>query len=200
MSSPFATAGSVAPPPAAESSSRVQSNRVYAIVLALVALVGITIVLAVWILPGGKKEDRSDAAAPVVVTTTNAAPSPAPAKVRDTGSAHPPDGPPKPPKTTHNTPAGGGSTSTATPSQPRVSAGTLAVVMADTAGLTGVEVVCPSNYRNRASFSGGRAVLSNVPSEPCGLFFKGAISAQFAPVTGGRSYNCKITGTTAVCQ
>ena len=62
----------MAPPPPAQSSARVKSNRMYALILGLVALVGLAVVLAIHV--GGKEASTYAPPEPAVST-----PAPVPA-------------------------------------------------------------------------------------------------------------------------
>jgi len=66
------------------------------------------------------------------------------------------------------------------------------------AGFTGIEVSCPSGFRQRASFSDGSATLSGLPAESCVANFKGGPPARFSPLTAG-IWRCQFTGTTMSC-
>ena len=68
-------------------------------------------------------------------------------------------------------------------------------------GANAFEVTCPSGFRQRTALSGsGSGTLAGVPQESCTLFFKGGSPAKYGPVSGGKSLNCQIVGTTANCK
>ena len=178
---------------------RVQSNRVYAIVFGMMALVCVAIlVLALAKIGGGETEEAAET---TVVSNTTTRPAPIKARV-DTG------GPPKPPprkkttRTTTSKPRRSSSKAPAAPaSAPSAGRGTVIVTIADASQARAVELDCGSgSYRTRKSFAGGVAKFSGVPGSNCALYFKGGIPAKFTPVRAGKSYSCSIIGTTAVCN
>ncbi|MCB9760090.1 MAG: protein kinase [Alphaproteobacteria bacterium] len=195
---PFQVAGGGAAPPPADAEQRTQSNRVYAIVLAMFFLVGVAIFAAVWFRPTGDAVADAPSDPPPVVKEE---PSKDRGKRRtvDTGTPAAEEDIPKeapkvsrPPRTPSTTPK-----STSSSAGP----GTVAVKLGGgTEGTTSVEVTCPSGFRQRGRVSGGSASVTGVPSENCTLHFKGGAPAKFAPVRGGQSLNCSIIGTTAQCQ
>jgi hypothetical protein len=179
---------------------RVQSNRVYAIVFGMMALVCVAIlVLVLTKIGGGEPEEVADT---TVVSNTTARPTPIKARV-DTG------GPPKPPprrttsrakpstkprRTSSKKPA-------ASSGAPAAGRGTLIVAIVDASQASAVELNCSAgSYRKKMPFSGGVARFSGVPGSNCELYFKGGIPAKFTPVRAGKSYSCSIIGTTAVCK
>lgn len=189
--SPFQVAGQgPVANPSADSGGRVQSNRVYAILVGVFLLVAVAVVVAVWLIPKGKEEVASTpppTTTPTVVVEKTA-------KVEE-DTAPPPVAAPVAPKPKAKTPAA----PKAAPA-PAKGPGTLSVTLADAAAATAVEVVCPSGFRQRTALSGGKGSVPSVPQEACTMYFKGGAPAQFAPVSGGRSLNCSIRGTTAVCN
>ena len=179
---------------------RVQSNRVYAIVLGMFGLVCVAVLGLVFVGIGGDDDDGAKPSETVASTSTTK--STTRSKPVDTGG--PPSPPPpvtrRPQRTTRPT-------TTSTPrSTPRSSAssagrGTVIVKLPDSTQSSAVELVCASGaYRLRKSFAGGVANFGGVPGGSCTLYFKGGIPAKFTPVTAGRSYTCNIIGTTAVCR
>jgi hypothetical protein len=66
--------------------------------------------------------------------------------------------------------------------------------------VTGIEVVCPGGFRERATFEAGVARVDGVPAEACAVNFKGPLNARFQPVKGGQSLLCRLQGATAVCE
>ncbi|MCK6520487.1 protein kinase [Myxococcota bacterium] len=184
---PFQVNQNVAPPPA-DSGERTQSNRVYAIVLAMFALVGLAIFAAIWFRP----QPEPVAKAPEVEKPEE----PAPRKGKKQDTAAPPPPVPEAPKPKAPKASGG---APAAPKAPSVPSGSLTVSLPG-GGATSVEVTCPSGYRQRASINGGKASFSGVPSDSCMIYFKGGAPAQFGPVRGGQSLKCSIQATTAVCN
>jgi hypothetical protein len=78
---------------------------------------------------------------------------------------------------------------------------TLAFAMRDPAGTASIEVVCGSDWRERRTLAVGRpAVFTGVPQDDCTAFFHGPAPAQFGPVHAGDSLDCRLVGTTAVCD
>lgn len=188
--SPFQVAGpSPMATPSAEAGQRVQSNRVYAILVGVFLLVAVAVVVAVWLIPREKKPEPTPT--PVVTTTPTVVVEKSAKPQEDTAPppAPVPTAKPKPKSTTPK----------ATPA-PSSGPGTLTVILADASQATAVEVVCPSGFRQRSALSGGKGSIASVPQEKCTMYFKGGAPAQFAPVSGGRSFNCSIIGTTAVCK
>lgn len=189
-STPFGVAGpGPVAAPGADSGQRTQSTRVYAIILAVIALVGVAVVAAVWLKPGS--DDKDTAPPPVVVTTTE----PKRVKAEPVDSGEPPPAP-APAPARPRTPSAPRAPTPAPASGPA----TLTVKLADAGGANAVEVVCPSGFRQRSALSGGSGSIASVPQEKCTMYFKGGAPAQFGPVRGGQSLNCNIVGTTAVCN
>lgn len=187
--SPFQVAGQgPVANPAADSGGRVQSNRVYAILVGVFMLVAVAVVVAVWLIPRGKEE------APVTPT-----PTPTPTVVVEKTAKVEEDTAPPPVATPAPKPKAKASTPKPAPA-PSSGPGTLSVTLADASQATAIEVVCPSGFRQRSALSGGRGSIASVPQEKCTMYFKGGAPAQFAPVGGGRSLSCSIVGTTAVCK
>jgi len=188
--SPFQVTAA-APPPAADAGQRVQSNRVYAIILAVMVLAAMAVVTAIWFRPD--KPDTTTPTTVAAVTTTQ--PTVTPTKPRDTGEVAPKvkAAPATPKKAT-------GVVKAPPPPPPSSGPGTVSVRITDASPITAVEVVCPqSGFRLRGTVTGGRASIPGVPRESCTLFFKG-YPGQFGPVTGGQSLSCHMQQSTAVCQ
>ncbi|MBN1336731.1 MAG: serine/threonine protein kinase [Deltaproteobacteria bacterium] len=203
--SPFqVAAGPMAPPPEAESHRRVNSYRVYAIILAVIVLTCAAVVAAIWFRPS--KEDSAPAAQSERVPTEVAAVAPSrKARQQDTAEPSLPAAPPPRAATRKAASSTRTASSASAPSAPKAAAAprgpaSLSVVLTDNSPATAVEVVCPSGFRQRVGLSGGRASVPGVPIESCTLYFKGPATAQFSPVRGGQSVSCRIQGSTAVCQ
>lgn len=187
--SPFQVAG---PGPAAatgDAGSRVQSNRVYAIILAVFMLVGLAVVAAIWFQRDKTEEPKEVVTAPPPPKPVVADPKPVP----DTGAAPAPTPKPQPKSTKPKT-------TTPKVAAPASGPATLSVKLADGAVATAIEVTCPSGFRQRSTLSGGSGSVASVPQEKCTLIFKGGAPAQYGPVHGGQSLKCSIVGTTAVCN
>jgi hypothetical protein len=180
---------------ATDSTQRAQSNRVYAIILGVVGLVGIAIVVAVWAAPDKKGEETAPTKQEVVLVTPPTTP---PVEV----PADPviPQQPPPRSSSNKGAPKGESQPKATPPPAPSSSPGPLTVTLQDASGISGVEVVCPSNFRQRVSLAGNSATVPNVPVESCTLFFKGAVNAQYGPVRGNQRLSCRLAGSTAVCQ
>jgi serine/threonine-protein kinase len=181
---------------------RVQSNRVYAIVFGMFGLVCLAVLALVFI--GIGDDDSSQNA----VTETTTLPPPRTVRERpnldDTGMKAPPPvrKPKRSPRQGGRTGGGtGGGSGGGKTKAPRVGGGTVIIKINDSTQASGVELICTAgSYRKRNSFIGGVATFGGVPGGVCTLYFKGGIPAKFSPVTRGRSYNCSIIGTTAVCK
>ena len=180
--------------------SRTQSQRVYAVVLGVIFLMGIAITVAVWLRPGqapvGPTTSGSNDGAAVV---SNEKPTKKPKSGADTGQPPPVKPPPKAPRSAPST-----STKSTTPkpaAAPKTPSGTLNVrLKSDHAGISAVQVQCPgTSFRQRKSLSNGMAVFSGVPNSQCKLTFQGTSAATFTGVSGGMSVSCSITGTQAIC-
>ena len=176
---------------------RVQSNRVYAIVLGMcVLLCGVMLLINSF----SSEEPTAGSKGPAVADTTGSK-STRPSEVRDTG------GPPKPPPPVRSS-SGPRPAPSAAPTAPRppkpppgAGRGNVIVRLPDSSQASGVELVCGGGgYRLRKSFSGGVASFSGVPGGSCTFFFKGGLPSQYRPVTAGRSYSCSVIGSTAVCK
>ena len=174
---------------------RVQSNRVYAIVLGMFGLVCIAVLGLVFGGVGGEKETSKTAEVVASSSTTKKS-----APTIDTGG---PSSPPPVSRRPSRPRAPAAPASSRRPSSNTSSAGRGAVIvkLPDSTQSSAVELVCAAGaYRLRKSFAGGVASFSGVPGGSCTLYFKGGIPAKFAPVTAGRSYTCNIIGTTASCS
>ncbi len=204
---PFQVSGDTPPPPA-DHGARTQSNRVYAILLAMFFLVGVAVFVAVWFRPGmGDADALADVASEEEggeaqsIGTNN---TPDEDGARDTGQAPVEEDPrvtkPKTP-VVRNPPTSNQSSGTSggTRPSPGVANGTVRVSLVSGSAVY-MEVTCPSSYRKRAYFSAGSASVTGVPSgEQCTAFFKGGAPSNF-PVRSGQSLRCTLTDTTANCQ
>ena len=178
---PFrATPPTSAPPSgSAQAENRVQSNRVYAIVFAMLAILSVAFVALLFV-DWGEDEPTT---AQVVTKTAKPEPAkdPEPEGREDTGIAPPPPPPRRPPRTTTRSTTGGATPSA--PAKPRVGGGSVIVKLDDSSQARGVELICGGgSYRLRQSFAGGVAKFSGVPAGQCTLYFKGGIPAKFIGV------------------
>ncbi len=192
-STPFQT---TAPPPSQMSADqRVQSNRVYAIVLGMVMLVCVAILVLVLVVPSGSGDPVVEKSPERIAKTT----SPKKFSSKDTGTPAPPK-PKANPKPRQNRPVPAQPARPAQPAQPSAGRGTVIVRLQDTAVAHGGELTCPGGYRTRKSFAGGVARWSNVPSGSCTLHFRGGLPVRYQGIQAGRQYSCNVIGTTAVCR
>jgi serine/threonine protein kinase len=206
--SPFQVSGGTPPPPA-DHGARTQSNRVYAILLAMFFLVGVAVFVAVWFRPGTTDEPTDVATLedndPRVATDRAKKPTKSDddKEPSDTGAAEddydkviakkPPVK--RPPRQN----SGSNSSNKPAPSAPKVGNGTVKIAIVS-GSATMLEVTCPSGFRERTSFNAGSASLTGLPSgEKCTAHFKGGAPSSF-PVRGGQSLRCTLTDTTANCQ
>ena len=182
--------------------SRTQSQRVYAVVLGVIFLMGIAITVAVWLRPGqdpvGAGPSTTGANDGAAVVTNEPPHRKKRERAADTGQPPAPAPAPKAAprrSTTSSKPASKPAAAPKTPS------GTLNVrLKSDHAGITAVMVQCSgTSYRQRKALSNGMAVFSGVPSSSCKLVFQGTSAATFNGVSGGMSVSCSITGTQAIC-
>ena len=176
---------------------RVQSNRVYAIVLGMFGLVCLALLAQVF-LPDG--DDASSSKSSEVVATTTKPKNNTRSKTVDTG------GPTAPPPVARrparsSAPARAPAQRSTTSRAGSAGRGTVIIKLPDSTQASAAELVCTAGaYRLRKPFSSGVASFSGVPGGACTVFFKGGIPAKFSPVTAGRSYTCNIMGITAVCR
>ena len=194
-------APSATPPSNTQFEKRVQSNRIYAIWVGVVVVLFGLLLVALF----GDWSEKEQAAAQVESSATSTSSSVKRTVDRDrpnnddTGFEAPPVRQTTRAPRTGTRPAS--SSRPAKPTGPRVAGGSVLVKLADTSQASGVELVCGAgSYRLRKSFAGGVANFSGVPGGQCTLYFKGGIPAKFTPVVRGKSYNCSIVGTTAVCK
>ena len=208
---PFQVGGGPAQPPPADAGQRTQSNRVFAILLAMMALVGVSVFAAVWLRPWeNDASETAELASDAASSTSSSSSSGSSGRdaIAQADSAEPEVAKPEPKKsyTPRNTGSSSGSSSGSTSSggaassAPKVAAGTLAVTLVGSSATT-MEVTCPSGYRKRASVTGGKASLGDVPSESCTVLFKGAgAPVKYSPVSGGMRKTCTVTGVSANCK
>jgi hypothetical protein len=194
---PFQVAGPT-PTGNTNAESRVQSVRVFAILLGVFALacVAVLSVVALWFFNVKNHEEK-----PVAAVET---PAPVVKKERkeDTGTVAPkPAEAPKPAASKPRTPRAASSTPAA-PAAPRLGAtATATATFSGTLIPSSVEISCSSGFRDRKSVSGGTASVPNVPTgETCQLHPKGAGAPTSAPIRGGQSLSCIIVGTTTSCK
>ena len=206
--SPFQVSGGTPPPPA-DHGARTQSNRVYAILLAMFFLVGVAVFVAVWFRPGTTDEATDIAALedndPRVVSDRAKKPkkSDDDKEASDTGAAEVDYDKAIAVKPVAKRPprqnSGANTSSSPAPSAPKVGNGTVKIAIVS-GSATMLEVTCPSGFRERTNFNASSATLSGLPSgEKCTAHFKGGAPSSF-PVRGGQSLRCTLTDTTANCQ
>ncbi len=178
--------------------SRVQSVRVFAVLLGVFALacVAVLSVVALWFLQVKSTEKPVETVAVV---------APAPVKraaKEDTGTVKPIETKPAPVKT-RTVSGNGGTKPVAAPKPPPVSAKAPVVVTFTGSPIpTSVEINCSgSGFREKRSLSGGSATVPDVPTgDNCQLHPKGAGAPTSASVRGGGTYNCTISGTVTSCR
>jgi len=190
-----------AQPSATEGSEdRARSYRIYAIILGLFGLLGmtavvVTVAVVMGLNAGGGEEE--DASADVEETS----PKPKPKPSVDTAAAAP-DLPPPPPRPSPK-PRPSGGTAPAAPAPAPKPVGPAAATFIIPAGVsyTTVEVTCPSGARKRGAFDGTKATVADVPTnEDCTAHFKGGSPASAKPVRGGKTWSCEFPSATAVCK
>ncbi|HJN75114.1 MAG TPA: serine/threonine-protein kinase [Myxococcota bacterium] len=202
---PFQVGGGPGEPPPADAGARTQSNRVFAILLAMMLLVGVSVFAAVWLRPWENTDpaevaDNAAADADVAKGTNGSS------KASDGAAAVDSDEPleeqpeRKPTSNTTNRNPGSGSSSSGGggSSVPKVPGGTL-IVKISGIDATQVQVSCPSGSQ-RANVVGNTATLTNV-----GTGCKMTIKSYGPPVnvqgvSGGKSISCSVTGSTAICR
>lgn len=195
---PFQVAG---PPPTtpANAESRVQSWRVYAILVAVMGLAAIFLisVVAVGWWKISQIEDKP------AETVAVAAPPPPPPKRRQEDTAAPrpqQQAPAKAPTARPRPTSSGGGAAPAAPAAPKSDKGTVSITFTSSPPPMQVEVRC-GDFAARGSVSGGSVSIPNVPTgADCKMFPKGGVTATAFPVKGGGHYSCAITGTTTSCR
>jgi serine/threonine-protein kinase len=190
---PFHVAGPT-PTSNTNAESRVQSVRIYAILLGVFALacVAVLSVVALWFF-APRPEVKQVAEAPVV------APPPV-HKVRKDDTGAPKQQAPPPGPTVHKAPKTPSASSA--PATPKLGAtASVTVNFAGAAIPTSVEISCSGGFRQRKGLSGGSVTVPDVPTgDTCQLYPKGAGAPTSTPVRGGKTYNCSIIGTTTSCK
>ena len=203
-STPFAVQQAPAQGQPNKDRQRVQSYRVFALVLAVFMLVCIAVVAAVWIRimitsdPEPAMAAATTTAAAPVVSGAPAAPKAAAAEPVDTGAPPPPRRKTK--RRSSSRSASSSSTGATAAAKAPSGPAPVTVKLNDPSAASAIEITCPGGFRKRASLGGGVGSISDVPQENCSLYFKGGAPAKFAGVSGGRTLNCAIVGTTATCQ
>ncbi len=188
---PFQVGGNVPTQGTAEE-SRMQSARVFAIILAAMAMVFLAVLGAVGILWWKWSEDQK--APEVAVAAPMVTPKAEAPEVEETYEA------PPPPKPVAKKSSGGGGGGSPPPSRPSAT-GTVNITFTGSPIPSSVEIDCGSAFREKKTLSGGSAIFSGVPtSGDCKAIPKGGVVGSKAPVRGGGSYTCSIQGTTTVCK
>lgn len=191
---PFQVAG---PQPTANNNadSRVQSVRVFAVLLgvfalACVALVSVLVLLFFQMKDGEKPVETVAVVAPAPVKKT---------PKEDTGVQKPIETKPAPvkQKQTSSVPK-----APAAPAAPKLGAkAPVTVTFTGSPIPTSVEVNCSGGFRDKRGLSGGTASVPDVPTgDNCQLHPKGAGAPTSANVRAGNSYNCTISGTVTSCR
>lgn len=195
---PFQVAG---PQPTGNNNadSRVQSVRVFAVLLGVFALacVAVLSVVALWFFQSRSTEKPPEAVAIVAPATVKQA-----ASKDDTGvpkqRVETKPAPVKPKQSSGSS----GPRPQAAPVEPKLGAkAPVNVTFSGTPMPMSVEINCPSGFRDKRSLAGGTASVPDVPTgESCQLHPKGAGAPTSASVRGGKSYNCTISGTVTSCR
>jgi len=201
VQTPFQGGGLPPGPPSSE--QRVQSNRVYAIVIGMFFLVCTAIIITV--LVGGEDEKDPVLASntPTVLPSVPSTPAGSGSSAnRDTGfqpkdrssRSSRSDRPrrDRPPKSKDDRPK--------KPGKPSVGKGKVRITIRDAQMATKAELRCPGGYRKRSSFSGRVASFSGVPGGSCTVHFFGPVPAKARGVKSGDSLTCALTGSTAQCR
>jgi len=184
--------------------NRAQSYRVFAILAGLMMMVFMALVVTVMLTVAGVY--WTNQTEPVAKVPVTAPPPTRRSKAVDTGQPAPPIPTPatkRPPPRS----GGGGTPKPKTPAPPKpapppppASAGSVTVTVPADAKFTSIEVSCPgTGFRQRASFSGGKATLADVPAVECDLKFKGGLPAS-NKIRGGETKSCTFPDGQAVCQ
>jgi serine/threonine-protein kinase len=180
--------------------SRVQSWRVYAI---LVAVMGLAAMFLVAVVAVGWWKISQDTEKPTETIATAAPPPPPPKhKQEDTAAPRPAQAQPAPVKapTRRPTASAAAGSAPAQPAAPRADKGTVTVTFTSTPAPMSIEVRC-GDFAARGTVSGGTATITNVPSgAECKMYPKGGVTATAFPVKSGARYSCAITGTTTSCH
>jgi len=196
---PFGGGGRVSGPSTTE--HRVQSNRVYAIVIGMFFLVCSAIIITV--LVGGGEEDEvpqnsnttstasSGSSTPVASAggnkDTGFQPDPRPSRSRDRNRDRD-RGTPKVKDTTPKDPA-----------KPTAGKGKVVIRIRDSQMASKAELSCPG-YRKRSSFRGSVATFTGVPGGTCEVIFFGATSYKKRNVKAGDYLTCSLAGESAKCS
>ena len=173
---PTASSPAVIPgPPPATDGSRTQSNRIYAIVLGLVMLIGLAVVLAVWKRPSDSPEPETQV---VNVDPGGAEPDKElDDEEDDFGEPFVPIKKPTPNPTPQK------------PRPPKVNAGTLRIKVNIQDSLM-VKLSCDGGFSGRGQLQDGIASISGVPVDSCTLSLIGRTGAKAKIKGGGKTINC----------
>jgi hypothetical protein len=180
---------------------RARSYRIYAIILGLFGLLGATLVVVIIAVVVGMNagDGTDDGSAEDDVEYVEDKPKPKP-KV-DTASEAPYLPPPPPRPVSRARPSGPTAPAAPAPAPKPVGPAPATFTIPSGVVYTGVEVTCPSGYRNRGAFAGTKATVPDVPTtEDCTAFFKGGSPASAKPVRGGKTWACEFPSATAVCK
>lgn len=193
----YGVGGPVAAP---HDGGRARSYRVFAVITGLIFLVFTATLLAVGLMAWGvwSAEEKNAQASGALVPAPP--PPAAPARAaRDTGGPERPAPPPEP----KPRPAAPSAPSTPSapkpPPKPATGPAPATIQIPPDQPFTSIEVTCPSGYRARATFEGGRATLRDVPREDCTVHFKGGPPARNR-ISGGQTKTCTFPNAQAVCQ
>ncbi|MEC7241374.1 MAG: serine/threonine-protein kinase [Myxococcota bacterium] len=180
----------MAPPPPAQSSARVKSNRMYALILGLVALVGLAVVLAIQMSPKEDPAPSSYIPPETAVSAPAAVPAvaaPTPVEVDEEPYFVPPD----PPAARPAAPS--------TPSTPRARSGTLRMKLDGFDGRR-VTVTCDSGKKAAGMLNGGSVSFSGIPVDSCQLKVFGLAGGTTSVRGGAKTITCSAGGSGLSCN
>jgi serine/threonine protein kinase len=201
VSSPFSTGGGVGAPPSAD--QRVQSNRVYAIVIGMFFLVCSAIIITVLVGGGDEADQAKTSKTTTVLPTTTSTPGFAKSSAKDTGfqaakktvrSSSRRDKSREQGRDKAREPKKSGA-----PKASSAGKGKVRITIRDAQMATKAELRCPG-YRKRSSFKGRVASFAGVPGGACEVHFFGPVPARARGVKSGDSLTCSLIGATAQCR
>jgi serine/threonine-protein kinase len=198
---PFQTAGNLPPP--GDNQQRTNSHRAYALVTAAIMVVCVGLGAAFLFVTMNKDDEKVASATPTEVAPEPSKKAKKKRKKAASDTGEPEEEKPKKKSSRRTARRSPSSTPAAPKAKPKPTGpAPLTVVLKTPDQATKVEVQCPG-VRQRANFSGGRAVLQGVPQSGCKLFFKGAGAMavyEGSKVAGGRTLSCSLASGAARCN
>jgi serine/threonine protein kinase len=192
--------GGAVPPGPPISEQRVQSNRVYAIVIGMFFLVCMAIIITVLVGGGDEKEPALATNTPKVLPAMPSTPVGAGSTGnRDTGF-QPKARTSRSDRPRRDRPSRSKDDSPKKSGKPSVGKGKVRITIRDVQMATKAELRCPGGYRKRSSFNSRVAIFSGVPAGSCTVHFFGPVPARARGVKSGDSLTCSLTGSTAQCR